>query len=998
MPLSDKRKPGQKDSVSKGDKLTQELSAKGLCRDANASKCIWARVKGYPWWPAQALSKAAAKQHLGNVTHKSRSDVPVIFFGTSEIAWIGCKDVSNWEEGMRQSFHNKGRKNKKFVVALEQVREFLSITAERLAPHGWWCPAPARGAAPVPDEPFTSEDEEEGLQEDEKQQVVELHRQLSGLAGRYGAAAMAVADASYGSHIQLAAAAGAETTATVATAAGLVRHSGHSDNDEMAYGSSRRSAYVRPQLYKSSSRRGSETGHAGEVNGYLQGRRRRSSNAGYAIDSWSDQEQQEEEAYATATAAGHYSGMDNQQLARGGVRGHCSSFAHRQKRQLLQQEGRSDGGCSEGEMTDTESVAMAAMAIAELAQCSSWDQRRHELAVQLPAAAEIEEQPLMQTGVAGMHAAAATVDGEELEHRQLTDGSVLRVKLEIQDDGVGLGVIIKPDVPAAPANAPSGSCHQLPPHFGLPPVAAGHQKSRLASVGSVIAATLMGAADLPAVQHVEEQLQLPVHPPGKYEHGGEGLPCSCSWRYSVSVPSLGLSAVSSMGSNAVLCEDSQDVKAASEEQPGKDPQQQQQAPESSTTAAAAAEVQCSAVVQQEVPAVSTCVGTAYYRHLFASFGHNPDTTDDQEAADDLAAAAVDSQHAGGTVPAAHTGAAAIPVVERSALAVAAAAAPLGPRRARAPVPKYVAAANAAINAAFSGGLHASHAAAHIAQLTTSIPLAAAAAGGSSSSAARSDTSCGSVAAGNSGFRGLSWQRKRLNNSTSTAGSAAAAAAAAAAHVVTPADPVLDPVVGRLLLDNAPVLPNPTEAHYGFQLSREMLLNRPPKFEMLKRNLFVSRERPKRLPKDEVSVCCCRVKKVLMPDGTIQPIGCDSECLNRLSFIHCDPRTCPCGQYCTNRPFHLLKAPELDVFLTENRGHGVRVMNKLPPGTFVMEYAGEVIDQAELNRRMEAARDSGEQHFYIMEMGPGLFIDARRKGNYARLLNSCCDPNCETQKW
>lgn len=48
--------------------------------------------------------------------------------------------------------------------------------------------------------------------------------------------------------------------------------------------------------------------------------------------------------------------------------------------------------------------------------------------------------------------------------------------------------------------------------------------------------------------------------------------------------------------------------------------------------------------------------------------------------------------------------------------------------------------------------------------------------------------------------------------------------------------------------------------------------------------------------------------------------------------------------------------------------------------------------------MEAARDSGEQHFYIMEMGPGLFIDARKKGNYARLLNSCCDPNCETQKW
>lgn len=29
---------------------------------------------------------------------------------------------------------------------------------------------------------------------------------------------------------------------------------------------------------------------------------------------------------------------------------------------------------------------------------------------------------------------------------------------------------------------------------------------------------------------------------------------------------------------------------------------------------------------------------------------------------------------------------------------------------------------------------------------------------------------------------------------------------------------------------------------------------------------------------------------------------------------------------------------------------------------------------------------------------GLIIDARSKGNLARLLNSSCDPNCETQKW
>ncbi len=59
---------------------------------------------------------------------------------------------------------------------------------------------------------------------------------------------------------------------------------------------------------------------------------------------------------------------------------------------------------------------------------------------------------------------------------------------------------------------------------------------------------------------------------------------------------------------------------------------------------------------------------------------------------------------------------------------------------------------------------------------------------------------------------------------------------------------------------------------------------------------------------------------------------------------------------------------------------------------------KVIDEAELQRRMDACGASGEQHFYIMELQSGLFIDARKRGNLARLLNSSCDPNCETQKW
>ena len=127
-------------------------------------------------------------------------------------------------------------------------------------------------------------------------------------------------------------------------------------------------------------------------------------------------------------------------------------------------------------------------------------------------------------------------------------------------------------------------------------------------------------------------------------------------------------------------------------------------------------------------------------------------------------------------------------------------------------------------------------------------------------------------------------------------------------------------------------------------------------------------------------------------------SCRSDCLNRLSFIHCDSKTCPAGVRCSNRPFHQLKHPPMEVFLTENKGWGVRALSSIRYGTFIAEYVGEIIDEYEMRLRMEAARQQGEPHFYMMELSPGLVIDARSKGNVARLINSSCDPNCETQKW
>lgn len=53
-----------------------------------------------------------------------------------------------------------------------------------------------------------------------------------------------------------------------------------------------------------------------------------------------------------------------------------------------------------------------------------------------------------------------------------------------------------------------------------------------------------------------------------------------------------------------------------------------------------------------------------------------------------------------------------------------------------------------------------------------------------------------------------------------------------------------------------------------------------------------------------------------------------------------------------------------------RGYGVRAMEIIPKGTYIVEYVGEVIGVKELGRRMDHARQNDEPHFYIMEQAHG----------------------------
>ena len=70
---------------------------------------------------AQVLDQVAAQRKLGKVGHKKNFDVPVMFFGTLEIAWIGQGDIVRFRDGVHQGFLVKG-KHKSFLRACSQVR------------------------------------------------------------------------------------------------------------------------------------------------------------------------------------------------------------------------------------------------------------------------------------------------------------------------------------------------------------------------------------------------------------------------------------------------------------------------------------------------------------------------------------------------------------------------------------------------------------------------------------------------------------------------------------------------------------------------------------------------------------------------------------------------------------------------------------------------------------------------------------------------------------
>jgi SET domain len=137
--------------------------------------------------------------------------------------------------------------------------------------------------------------------------------------------------------------------------------------------------------------------------------------------------------------------------------------------------------------------------------------------------------------------------------------------------------------------------------------------------------------------------------------------------------------------------------------------------------------------------------------------------------------------------------------------------------------------------------------------------------------------------------------------------------------------------------------------------------------------------------------------------------CDENCINRTLYNECfgdpsivngstSPRqltNCNVGSGCGNRQLGQRKTAKCKPAPEPGRGWGLVALQKIKKNDLVVEYVGDVIDEATKERRLNdwSKEHPNDTNFYIMALQSSWYIDARFVANTARFVNHSCDPNC-----
>lgn len=109
------------------------------------------------------------------------------------------------------------------------------------------------------------------------------------------------------------------------------------------------------------------------------------------------------------------------------------------------------------------------------------------------------------------------------------------------------------------------------------------------------------------------------------------------------------------------------------------------------------------------------------------------------------------------------------------------------------------------------------------------------------------------------------------------------------------------------------------------------------------------------------------------------------------------KKCKCDSTCTNRIIQNGRKYRLSIFRTSNGcGWGVKTLENIKKGTFVLEYVGEVITSEEAERR--GKKYDAEEQTYLFDLDYHMgdknpyTIDAAMLGNVGSFVNHSCEPN------
>lgn len=115
---------------------------------AQSRNIFWAKVRGFPFWPAQhvsGFSDLPLNMHFRKAEYGRRKDTDtcVMFFGSSEVAFVKREcDIVSWVEGVSRMFHRNRRHGKVFQKSIRQACAACTRPTP-IFPRDWWCAPPA---------------------------------------------------------------------------------------------------------------------------------------------------------------------------------------------------------------------------------------------------------------------------------------------------------------------------------------------------------------------------------------------------------------------------------------------------------------------------------------------------------------------------------------------------------------------------------------------------------------------------------------------------------------------------------------------------------------------------------------------------------------------------------------------------------------------------------------------------------------------------------------